>query len=133
MKRCPAISRVVMVLFFLVAGLNHFRTPDVYLSMMPPWLPCPRELNFIAGIAEIMGALGMLIPARAIRGAAGWWLIALLIAVFPANLHVAMNGWPGVNIHIWLLWLRLPFQVLLIVWVYNCCLRNVRTQTCWRL
>lgn len=110
------ISRFVLALFFVIAGLNHFRSPETYLAMMPPWLPAPYSLNLLSGMAEIAGGLGIIIPRT--RRAAGFGLILLLIAVFPANLHVAIHGWPGTDIPRWILIARLPFQLLFIAWVY---------------
>ncbi len=103
-------------LFFVGAGANHFLNPAPYLSMIPPYLPKPEALNIISGGAEIAGGIGVLIPQT--RVWAGWGLIALLVAVFPANLQVALHGWKGVNIARWILWARLPFQPLLIALVY---------------
>jgi uncharacterized membrane protein len=114
MSRSVALR--LMALFFIVAGLNHFLNPAPYLTMMPPALPYPDMLNRISGVAEILGGLGILLPPTRILAA--WGLIALLVAVFPANLHVALHGWKGENIPAWLLWARLPFQPLLIALVY---------------
>ena len=123
MPRIRDISRVVLGIAFIFAGANHFRSPDLYLSMMPPWLPAPAWLNWISGAAEIAGGVGVLIPHT--RKAAGIGLILLLIAIFPANLHTALNGWPGMEIPQWALFARLPFQLLFIVWVvYSCELRK---------
>jgi len=111
------IFRVLLGAFFVVAGANHFRSPEIYLGMMPGWLPSPLLLVNISGIAEIAGGVGVLIPAT--RQFSGWGLIALLIAVFPANLHVAMQGhMPGFALSPFALWLRLPLQLVLIVWVW---------------
>ena len=88
--------------------------------MIPPYVPFPRAMNFISGAAEIVGGIAVLFPR--LRRAAGWWLIALLLAVFPANLHVALHGWDGVKIPVWVLWARLPLQVALLAWVYASCL-----------
>lgn len=115
----------LLAIFFIVGGVNHFRSPAPYLAMMPPWLPWPAGLNAIAGLAEIAGGLGVLVPAW--RRWAGWGLIALLIAVFPANLQVALHGWPGVDIPAWVLWARLPFQILFVWWVYATCLKRRET------
>lgn len=113
------LSRFVLAFAFIVAGANHFRSPESYLSMMPPWLPAPEWLNKISGAAEILGGIGLLIPRLRIAAAIG--LILLLVAVFPANLHIAMNGWPGMDIARWILWARLPFQLVFILWViYSC-------------
>jgi uncharacterized membrane protein len=107
------VLRWLLALFFVLAGLNHFRTPTLYLGMMPPWLPWPSAANAIAGAAEVLGGIGLLPPRS--RRAAGWGLIALLIAVFPANLHVALEGrMPGLNVSPAVLWFRLPFQAVFI-------------------
>lgn len=128
MKRWRVISRIVLALFFIVAGLNHFRSPAIYLSMMPPYLPWPEELNLASGAAEIVGGIAVLITR--VRCIAGWGLIALLVAVFPANLHVALHGWPEMNLSGWVLWARLPLQLLMIAWVFDSCLRERQSQTC---
>lgn len=104
----------------MLAGANHFMNPAPYLAMMPPWLPVPGLLVIVSGIAEMAGGLGVLIPP--LRRAAAWGLIALLVAVFPANLHVALHGWPGVDFPPWVLWLRLPFQLLFIWAIHRTCL-----------
>lgn len=112
-------SRIILAIAFVIAGVNHFRSPDVYLSMMPPWLPAHEWLNWISGAAEIAGGAGLLIPR--LRNAAGIGLILLLIAVFPANLQIALNGWPGMDIPRWILFARLPFQFVFIAWVIFSC------------
>jgi uncharacterized membrane protein len=102
--------------FFIFSGLNHFRMPAIYVSMIPPWLPKPEALNLAAGTCEVLGGIGVLMPR--LRIAAGWGLIALLVAVFPANLHVALMGhMPGFGFSTLGLWLRLPFQGVLVAWV----------------
>jgi uncharacterized membrane protein len=90
--------------------------PTTYLGMMPPWLPWPSALIAISGAFEILGGIGVLVPGA--RVAAGWGLIALLLAVFPANLHVALEGrMPGFSLSPTTLWLRLPLQAVLVAWV----------------
>lgn len=118
--RKQAVSRAFLGIVFVLAGINHFRVPTLYESMIPPYLPWPAALNAISGAAEILGGIGVLIPM--LRRPAAWGLIALLIAVFPANLHMALHGLPGKDISPWILWLRLPFQALFIYWVYRSCL-----------
>ncbi len=113
------ISRIILAVAFVVAGINHFRNPEVYLSMMPPWLPAHEWLNRISGAAEIAGGVGLLIPR--LRNAAGIGLVLLLIAVFPANIQIALNGWPGMDIPRWVLFARLPFQLVFIAWVVFSC------------
>lgn len=117
-----AFFRWLLAVFFIGAGLNHFRDPAVYLSMMPPWIPWPELLQKIAGAAEISGGIGVLIPR--FRRAAAWGLLALLLAIFPANLHLALNGWPAAPTPIagWILWARLPLQLVFGAWVWWTCL-----------
>jgi uncharacterized membrane protein len=118
--------RVVLAVFFLVAGVNHFRVPEMYLAIMPPMLPWSRELVFISGVAEIVGGIGVLIPR--IRRATAWGLIALLVAVFPANIYAALHGMviDGRAVPGWGLWARLPLQLVFIAWVVFACLGTER-------
>ena len=84
------LSLCIIATCFILAGANHFMNPQTYLSMMPSYLPFPEALNLISGAAEIAGGIGVLI--KPLRSAAGWGLIALLIAIFPANLQMALHG-----------------------------------------
>ncbi len=112
------IFRWLLVVFFVTAGANHFRDPGFYLPMMPAWLPWHLRLIQLSGAAEILAGIGVLVPLT--RRAAGWGLIALLVAVFPANLHLALNGVqpPGMSAPAWALWARLPLQAVFIAWVW---------------
>lgn len=110
-------ARWLLAVFFIAAGANHFRTPEIYLGMVPAWLPWPAALSLIAGAAEMLGGVGLLVPRA--RRFAGWGLVALLVAVFPANVHVALEGrMPGTEFSPLTLWLRLPFQAGFIAWVW---------------
>ncbi len=106
----------VQALFYIVAGANHFVNPAMYMAIMPPYLPWPSALHLLAGAAEVM--LGALLAIRRTRILAAWGLIALLIAIFPANLYLAQNPQilPGVSptAH----WIRLPFQLVFLAWAY---------------
>ncbi len=106
----------------ILAGLNHFRMPALYIAMIPAWLPAPSALNIISGVAEILGGIGLLAPWPAVRRAASWGLIALLLAVFPANINMAIHNLPLGDNHVpaWTLWARLPLQVVLIAWAWWC-------------
>lgn len=107
----------MLAAFLVVAGSNHFISPEIYGAMMPPWLPVPAWLHQVVGAAEIAGGLGLLLPR--FRRAAGWGLIALLVAIFPANLHAAFTGeMPGFDAPAWVLWARLPFQAVFVAWVW---------------
>ena len=108
-------ARLLAAIFFIAAGIGHFLIPAFYLAMMPPWLPAHQFLVQVSGVAEIVGGVGLLMPR--VRQAAGVGLILLLIAVFPANIEMLQNaraaGAPELA-----LWIRLPFQVLFIWWVW---------------
>ena len=104
-------------LFYVVAGTLHFLRPRVYEAMMPAALPAKRELVYASGVAEIVGGAGVLHPA--IRRAAGCWLIATLVAIFPANVNMAVNAERYRAIPAPLLWLRLPLQALLVAWAWR--------------
>jgi uncharacterized membrane protein len=110
------LLRWLLAAFFVLAGVNHFRMPSLYAAMVPPWIPWAAGLSAVAGACEILGGIGILIPE--FRRRAGWGLVILLVAVFPANLHVALVGrMEGLNVPPAVLWLRLPFQAVLIAWV----------------
>jgi uncharacterized membrane protein len=102
---------------FVAAGALHIAIPRTYQRIVPPYLPRHRELVYASGAAEIVGGLGL--GPRATRRLAGWWLIATLIAVFPANVHMALHPdeFPGVPGGAVSLWARLPFQAVFIAWV----------------
>jgi uncharacterized membrane protein len=119
-----AVSRGALALFFIVAGTAHFATPAPYLAIVPSYIPWPDAIVALSGIGEIVGGLGVFF--RSTRRTAGWWLIALLIAVFPANIHAISTGMVmgGHPLPAWILWARLPFQLLFIAWVYRVCLRR---------
>jgi uncharacterized membrane protein len=103
--------------FFVVAGSLHFAVPGPYIRIVPPWLPWPAHLVAISGFFEILGGLGLIAPA--FRRAAAWGLVALLAAVFPANIYMATDPTAAgaANIPTVLLWARLPLQVAFAWWV----------------
>jgi uncharacterized membrane protein len=109
------ILRWLAAIFFVVAGSFHFLKPEMYLQIMPPYIPAPQLLVAVSGVAEIAGGLGLLIHRW--RRAAAWGLIALLIAVFPANIYMLQH--PGqFQFAPWILWARLPLQAVFIAWVW---------------
>jgi uncharacterized membrane protein len=116
MGRLKLVSKCVLGISFILAGLNHFLNPGLYLQIMPPYLPWHLFLIYLSGVFEILFGVLVLIP-RFTRLAA-WGLILLLIAIFPANLHMALNANEYTFISSSLLWLRLPFQAVLIAWAY---------------
>jgi uncharacterized membrane protein len=113
----PQFSRALLGAFFILAGINHFRAPGAYLQIMPPGLPYPEHLVALSGALEMAGGVGVLFSRT--RRVAGWGLIALLIAVFPANIYAAQNGMElfGSEVPRPILWARLPLQLVFIWWV----------------
>ena len=107
--------------FYLVGGALHFLRPRIYEAIVPDRLPAKRGLVYASGAAELAGSVGVLHPCT--RTAAGWWLIATLIAVFPANVHMAVHAERYRGIPAPLLWLRLPVQALLVVWAWRVAVR----------
>jgi len=109
------ISLYVMGVLYILAGLNHFWHVSFYTKMLEGFLPFPLALVYISGVAEILCGLGLLIPQT--RKAAAWGTIALLVAVLPANINMALHpdqfGLAPVG-----LYLRLPVQLFLIWWAY---------------
>ena len=115
MARLKLVSRYIFSIFLVGAGLAHFLDPDFYVSIMPPYLDYHLELVYGSGVAEIVLGLALVIPP--LTRPAAWGIIALLIAVFPANIYLYQNQeiWPlEPLIHL----IRLPVQAVLILWAY---------------
>ena len=115
-KSWPGRMRIAMALALFYVGGDHWANPQRYLPMMPSWIPLHLELVLFTGAAEIAGGLGLLVPR--FRKAAGLMLAVYFVAVFPANIHNALNGLAveGLPQAGWYYWLRLPFQPLAIWW-----------------
>jgi uncharacterized membrane protein len=115
----------VLGVFFIVAGGNHFVHPGFYLRIVPGWLPAPGLLVAISGVCEVLGGIGVLLPAT--RRFAGIGLIALLVAVFPANVQMAQHPQLYADFgSLPLFYARLPLQLVLIAWVWWACLFRAR-------
>ena len=115
-SRAKRVALLGLAVFFVVAGANHFLNPDFYVGIMPAWLPAHRMLVWISGGLEVIGGLCVLTPS--VRGAAGWGLVLLLLAIFPANVHMALHPELYANIPPAALYLRLPVQGLFMVWAF---------------
>jgi len=109
----------LMSMFYAGAGVMHFVHPEYYMPMMPPWLPAHAFLVWLSGVAELV--FGILVVDHKVRRWAAWGLILTLIAIFPANLHIALNDIPvfgaaeGAGV---MNWVRLPFQAVFIAWAW---------------
>lgn len=113
-------TRWAIAVFFVVVGVLHFTNPDPFLTIMPSALPWHLELVYISGFFEILGGLGLLIGFS--RKLASWGLVALLAAVYPANINMLVNEiyLEGMAQEKWLLWARMPLQFVLaagVCWV----------------
>ncbi|RAK70769.1 hypothetical protein DLM85_06030 [Hymenobacter edaphi] len=113
-RRLPGLGLLVLAGLFGTAGVLHFLRPQPFVRIVPPQLPAPEALVYLSGAAEIGLAL-LLLPRRTRRPAA-WGLVALLVAVFPANVYMALLPGGGIGAPQWLLWARLPLQGVLIAW-----------------
>jgi uncharacterized membrane protein len=110
-------ARTALGVFFIAAGSLHFASPRPYRAIMPRSLPAHKELVALSGAAEIAGGVGAL-SERTARPA-GWWLIATLIAIFPANVSMALRPQDFPRIPPAALWARLPLQAVVIAWVWT--------------
>ena len=117
MRKLKTISRCALGTAFILAGINHFLHPAFYVRIMPPYLPWHAFLVALSGACE--SGLGALLLVPACSRPAAWGLIALLVAVFPANLHMASHAAAFPEFSPAALWARLPFQPLLIWWAYQ--------------
>jgi uncharacterized membrane protein len=119
-KRSSQLKKIglyLMSLFYVLAGFNHFHSPEVYLPMMPSFLPWPEQLILLSGLAEM--GLGILLLVPKTRRIAAWGIIALLLAVFPANIQMlVLHDSTYQNIPLYILIGRLPGQLLFIWWAY---------------
>jgi uncharacterized membrane protein len=109
-------ARTALGVTFIATGALHFLRPRIYEAIMPDYLPAHRELVYASGVAEMVGGAGVL-SSRTAR-LAGWWLIATLLAVFPANVEMAVHAERFKQFPEPLLWARLPLQGVLIAWAW---------------
>ena len=103
---------------FIGAGIKHFTNPAPFVAIVPQFLPAPLMLVYVSGVFEILGGLGLWIPR--LRFWAAWGLLALLLAVFPANINMAIHRIPfgDAQLPVWALWVRLPLQFLLMALIF---------------
>lgn len=111
-----AVLRLLLAFAMVAVGVLHFTSPDFFVRIVPRWLPAPLLLVHVSGVFEILGGVGLLVPRARRFSAIG--LVALYIAVFPANVNMAVNDIQPVDGHFpnWAMWLRLPMQLLIIAW-----------------
>ena len=115
-SKIKPFSIIIMSLFYIIAGINHFINPVWYARIVPPFLPFKTAIVYISGILEII--LGSLLIFPKTRFIAGWGLIILLLAVYPANIYVALTNGKAMDTTTMLAWARLPFQFVFIGLAY---------------
>jgi uncharacterized membrane protein len=111
------LSKYALGLLFILGGVYHFVNPSLYVRMMPSYLPWHLFLVYLSGFFE--AGLGLLLLVPRYTRLAAWGLIALLVAVFPANVQMALNPQLFPDLPPVALWLRLPLQAVFIVWAYS--------------
>ncbi len=116
MKKTKSVSIIIMSVFYAGTGLQHFISPEWFLQIVPPYLPFPLPLVYISGFFEIVFGVMLLHPYTRIY--AGWGLILLLVAVFPANIYLAQTNGEAIGTTPFVAWGRLPFQILFIGLAY---------------
>ena len=116
MSKFKLAMKYLLGIMFVTLGINHFINPDFYVNIMPPYLPWHLELVYLSGFFE--AAFGILVMVPRFTRIAAWGLIAVVIAVFPANIHMAVNSHLYPDISPIFLWIRLPLQLIFIAWPY---------------
>lgn len=120
----PEIHRYIIAGLFFITGLLHFIKPQAFVGIMPDYVPYHLALVYISGAAELLGAIGILLPQAQVLAA--WGLILLLVVVFPANINMAVKAVQKSGYSSWYSMatlLRLPLQFVLIYWVYWACIK----------
>ena len=113
---------MAMAFFYCVAGVNHFLHPQMYVTIIPPYLPWPPLLVYVTGLAEILGGVGVVIPDGLVlartRAAACWGIVVMLVLFLQVHIYMCLypERFPGIPG--WALWVRLPLQGLLIAWAW---------------
>jgi uncharacterized membrane protein len=114
------VLRWLLALAMISVGILHFVDPEPFARIVPPYLPRPMALVYISGVFEILGGVGLVVPIAITQQIAAYGLVALFVAVFPANIYMAMERIPLGAKHLpeWALWARLPLQAVLIAWAW---------------
>ncbi len=118
MSLWKTIARLAMGIVFILASSLHFTASEAELKIIPAFLPLRREALYITGVLEFLGGVGLFVPNRKIQRASAWGLVALLVAIFPANVYqsvanIRLGGFMNSPLY---LWGRLPFQAVFIAW-----------------
>src|SRR5476651_194759 len=113
------ISLVILIVFYILAGINHFRSPDGYIRIIPAYLPVPHLLNLLAGFFET--AFGLMLIFKQTRKMAAWGIILMLIAFLPVHIDMIIHApmmMGNLKVTPLIAWMRIPLQGLLILWAW---------------
>jgi len=113
------VSLVILIGFYMLAGVNHFRSPDSYIRIIPAYLPAPHVLNLLAGIFEIV--FGAMLVFKQTRTIAAWGIILMLVAFLPVHIDMIIHApimLGALKVTPLIAWLRIPLQALLILWAW---------------
>lgn len=121
-RRVKTAARWVLAIFMVSIGVAHFVAAELFVRAMPSWLPWHLGLVYLSGVFEVAGGVGLLVPR--VQVAAAWGLIALYVAVFPANVNMVVHA-EQFPVEPWVLWARLPFQAVFIAWAWWLTRRDV--------
>jgi len=111
--------KILLALAMISVGITHFVAPEGFVRIVPAYLPSPLALVYVSGFFEMAGGAGLLVPRT--QRAAAWGLVALFVAVFPANINMAIHQIQmneASPIPVWAMWARLPFQALFVAWAW---------------
>lgn len=107
----------VMALLYIIAGINHFRKPELYLKIIPPFITNKKFVSEFSGVIEILLGIYLCIPIFSSLAARS--IMIVLVLIFPANIYMVVNKKASLGLPKWILYLRLPIQFLLIFWAYQ--------------
>ena len=116
MKYLRTGMRILLALFFIAAGVNHFVHPDFYINIMPGYIPAHRAMVLVSGVTEIIAGTMLLSRKTAIFGA--WGIIAMLVIFFAVHIHMIVQADRYASVPLWLLYARIPLQFLFILWAW---------------
>lgn len=118
MKRAVKMFfKILLAIFFIGAGINHFRDPDFYISIMPDYIPQPEFMVYASGVTEVIAGIMLLVPALSVWGA--WFIIAHLVVFFTVHFWMIQHASDRyAEMPLWQLWLRIVIQVVFIVWAW---------------
>ena len=111
-------ARLFVFAWFFIGGIMHFARPDLFLRIVPPYIPYALAAVYISGAFELLGAIGLWV--KQIRSLAGYGLMLLTVAVTPANIYMLQHANVFSEVPLWVLVARLPFQLLLIWLIWRC-------------